>query len=128
MKRTPALLIGDPALRVHMQPPAGLHVYDLGTEWTAFTGHPMVYAVWAVRRSFAAAAPALVNVVYQAFRQSLAYSLTNVEAIAADAARWEPFPAGGAGGILPHLTVYVRPRVSSRTAGLRAARAGGGGT
>ena len=88
-----ALLIGDPALRVHMQPPVGLHVYDLGTEWKTLTGHPMVYAVWAVRRSFAAAAPALVNVVYHAFQQSLAYSLSNVEAIAADTARWEPFPA-----------------------------------
>ncbi|MAG35543.1 MAG: hypothetical protein CL878_04765 [Dehalococcoidia bacterium] len=88
-----ALLIGDPALRVYLRPPAGLHLYDLGKEWKKLTGHPMVYAVWAVRRSFAETAPPLVNTVYRAFQQSLAYSLANVEAIAADAARWEPFSA-----------------------------------
>ena len=37
--------------------PTGLHAYDLGTEWKAWTGLPMVYAVWAVRREFAEAQP-----------------------------------------------------------------------
>jgi len=41
-----ALIIGDPALRID---PAELpyHVADLGQEWTAMTGLPMVFAVWA---------------------------------------------------------------------------------
>lgn len=43
-----ALIIGDPAL--HLDPVALPNdVYDLGFEWTAMTGLPMVYAVWAVR-------------------------------------------------------------------------------
>ena len=41
-----ALVIGDPALRVD---PAKLPYFtmDLGAEWVAWTGLPMVFAVWA---------------------------------------------------------------------------------
>jgi chorismate dehydratase len=88
-----ALLIGDPALRVLWQPPAGLHCYDLGYEWKALTGCAMVYAVWAVRRAFAARAPEQVAAVMEAFERSQRYSLEHVEEIAAAAARWEAFPA-----------------------------------
>ena len=44
-----ALLIGDAALHVD---PAKLpfETLDLGTEWTALTGLPMVFAVWAGRK------------------------------------------------------------------------------
>jgi len=44
-----ALIIGDPALRLD---PCTLpyHVADLGQEWTAMTGLPMVFAVWAGRK------------------------------------------------------------------------------
>jgi predicted solute-binding protein len=44
-----ALIIGDPALRVDI---ARLPYYwsDLGAEWTASTGLPMVFAVWAGRK------------------------------------------------------------------------------
>jgi len=44
-----ALIIGDPALQID---PAKLpyHVADLGHEWTAMTGLPMVFAVWAGRK------------------------------------------------------------------------------
>jgi chorismate dehydratase len=87
------LLIGDPALRVLWQRPAGLHVYDLGEEWTAHTGHAMVFAVWAVQREYAARFPELVAAVLDGFRHSLRYSLDHVDEIAAAAARWEAFPA-----------------------------------
>jgi chorismate dehydratase len=42
------LIIGDPALVLD---PAGIpfHVLDLGAEWVAMTGLPMVFAVWAAR-------------------------------------------------------------------------------
>lgn len=44
-----ALLIGDPALRAGpAQPP--LTVLDLGEEWMAMTGLPMVFAVWGCRK------------------------------------------------------------------------------
>ncbi|GAC1543469.1 MAG: menaquinone biosynthesis protein [Vulcanimicrobiaceae bacterium] len=45
----PALLIGDRAIDAQ-QTFAPSHVHDLGTEWHAWTGLDMVFAVWAVRR------------------------------------------------------------------------------
>jgi chorismate dehydratase len=41
------LLIGDRAMRACL--PGHRFAYDLGEEWTAWTGLPMVFAVWAVR-------------------------------------------------------------------------------
>src|SRR5215218_4115331 len=41
------LLIGDRAMRACL--PGFAFAYDLGREWTDWTGLPMVYAVWAVR-------------------------------------------------------------------------------
>ena len=41
------LLIGDRAMRACL--PGYRFAYDLGEEWTDWTGLPMVYAVWAVR-------------------------------------------------------------------------------
>jgi len=41
------LLIGDRAMRACL--PGYTHAYDLGEEWTEWTGLPFVYAVWAVR-------------------------------------------------------------------------------
>jgi chorismate dehydratase len=66
------LLIGDDALRAYWQPPDGLLAYDLGTEWTGWTGLPMVYAVWAVRREYAEADPAAVGAVADALNGSTA--------------------------------------------------------
>ena len=43
-----ALVIGDPALR--LDPEAMRYVaLDLGAEWVAWSGLPMVFAVWAGR-------------------------------------------------------------------------------
>lgn len=86
-----ALLIGDEALRAYWEPPADVHVYDLGTEWTEWTGLPMVYAVWAVRRAYADAEPAAVAAVADALNGSLAYCRTQLDDISEYAARWEPF-------------------------------------
>lgn len=88
-----ALLIGDDALRAYWQRPAGLVAYDLGTEWTRWTGLPMVYAVWAVRRQFALERPGQVQEVIGALSRSLSYCRSHLDEISAYAARWEPFPA-----------------------------------
>lgn len=46
------LMIGDRAMRMRRQPPAGFgHTLDLGSDWLEWTGLPFVYAVWVVRRS-----------------------------------------------------------------------------
>ena len=69
-----ALLIGDSALRV--DPAHAIYtVLDLGTEWTAMTGLPMVFAVWAGR-------PGLITPeVTEAFLASCRFGRANLEDI-----------------------------------------------
>ncbi|KAF0208768.1 MAG: menaquinone biosynthesis protein [Actinomycetota bacterium] len=88
-----ALLIGDEALRAYWEVPEGLHAYDLGSEWTTWTGLPMVYAVWAVRREYAETSPDAVQAVADALTSSLAYCRDHLDDISEYAARWEQFPA-----------------------------------
>jgi chorismate dehydratase len=52
------LLIGDVALRALQAPWPKPLCYDLGEEWTSWTGYPMVFAAWAVRLDAPAAARA----------------------------------------------------------------------
>jgi chorismate dehydratase len=86
-----ALLIGDDALRAFYTP-TDLLKYDLGTEWKAYTGLPMVYAVWAVRRSYAEQHPSEVTRLDWALNESMRYSAEHADAVAEYAARWEPMP------------------------------------
>jgi chorismate dehydratase len=46
------LIIGDPALKTRLN---GQVVLDLASEWRAFSGHPFVFAFWAVREDHATA-------------------------------------------------------------------------
>ncbi|SNY68042.1 menaquinone biosynthetic enzyme MqnA/MqnD family protein [Paractinoplanes atraurantiacus] len=88
------VLIGDPALRAMYEGPRlGLEVTDLGEAWKKWTGLPMVFAVWAVRKDFAAANPGVVKDVHEAFQRSRDLSLGELDEVAAAAARWEPFDA-----------------------------------
>jgi len=88
------VLIGDAALRArHEAADRGLVVTDLGEAWRDWTGLPMVFAVWAVRRDFAAAHPGLVKEVHDAFLRSRELCLDELDVVAAAAARWEPFSA-----------------------------------
>jgi chorismate dehydratase len=89
------VVIGDPALRAlfHDGPRLGLDVHDMGEMWKDWTGLPMVFAVWAVRRDFLSAQPELVREVHQAFLRSRDLSLQQVDKVAAAAARWEVFDA-----------------------------------
>jgi predicted solute-binding protein len=69
-----ALIIGDPAL--HLDPKtAGRYVLDLGAEWTAMTGLPMVFAIWAGRKK------AITPEVEQVFRASYQYGREHLEEI-----------------------------------------------
>ncbi|MCD0444185.1 menaquinone biosynthesis protein [Glycomyces sp. A-F 0318] len=91
-----AVLIGDEALRVFHEhrhhDPRGLHVLDLAAEWRDWTGLPMVFAVWAVRRGYAEANPGIVKDVHLAFSESVRRSREEIDEVVASAARWEPFP------------------------------------
>jgi chorismate dehydratase len=51
------LVIGDPALKTRLN---GHVVLDLAAEWRAFSGHPFVFAFWAVRADRASADVAML--------------------------------------------------------------------
>jgi chorismate dehydratase len=88
------VLIGDPALRaLYEAPKNGLDVVDLGQAWRDWTGLPMVFAVWAVRKDFATANPGAVKDVHEAFQRSVQLCLGELDEVATAAARWEPFDA-----------------------------------
>lgn len=88
------VLIGDVALRARYEAPQrGLDVTDLGQAWREWTGLPMVFAVWAVRRDFAEAHPGAVKGVHEAFLRSRDLCLAELDEVAEAAARWEPFDA-----------------------------------
>jgi chorismate dehydratase len=118
-----AVVIGDVALRAwHDAPKSGLIVTDLGQAWREWTGLPMVFAVWAVRRDFAEAQPGLVKEVHEAFLTSRELCLVELETVAAMAARWEPFDAATLASYFRTLDFSLGER---QVAGLRefAARA-----
>jgi chorismate dehydratase len=48
--RQPHLLIGDRAMDLAHDPPAGVEVVDLGRWWKQATDLPMVFALWLLRR------------------------------------------------------------------------------
>lgn len=68
----PTLLIGDAAIAIHDELPAEA-IYDLGTAWFDWTGLPMVFAVWAVRRSVARSRPAEIRRLAAAYAESRAW-------------------------------------------------------
>jgi chorismate dehydratase len=90
-----AVLIGDAALRatLHDGPRLHLDVHDMGAAWHDWSGLPMVFAVWAARRSFATDHPGLVKDVHDAFVRSRELSLARVDEVAASAAQWEDLDA-----------------------------------
>jgi chorismate dehydratase len=75
-----ALLIGDAALRARQGPWPRPLCFDLGEEWTAWTGHPTVFAAWAVRRD---AGPAARRALEDALATALDAGLAALPAIAA---------------------------------------------
>jgi chorismate dehydratase len=94
MEADAGVLIGDPALRaMYAAPRLGLHVTDLGKAWREWTGLPMVFAVWAVRKDYAAANPGAVKDVHEAFRRSRDLCLGERDEAATAATRWAPFDA-----------------------------------
>jgi chorismate dehydratase len=121
------VVIGDVALRaVYEAPRRGLTVTDLGQEWRDWTGLPMVFAVWAVRRDFATDHPGLVKDVHEAFLRSRDLCLYELDEVAASAARWEPFDAATLASYFRTLDFSLADR---QVAGLRefAARAAADG-
>jgi chorismate dehydratase len=61
------LIIGDPALKTRLN---GHVVLDLAAEWRAFSGHPFVFAFWAVRSE--AATPEVAAILRRSYEAGLA--------------------------------------------------------
>ncbi len=74
------LLIGDAALRARRGAWPRALCYDLGEEWTAWTGLPTVFATWGVRRDVARGARAALET---ALETALDAGLASLPAIAA---------------------------------------------
>jgi chorismate dehydratase len=68
------LLIGDRAMRACL--PGYQFAYDLGEEWTDWTGLPMVYAVWAIRNEVK------LGAAEKAFHRAKEYGLSRAGEIA----------------------------------------------
>ncbi len=98
-----ALIIGDPALRLD---PAALpyRTLDLGEEWRAWTGLPMVFAVWAGHRE------ALTAEAKAAFSASYQWGKGHMDEIVRRAAE-QGFPQGLA---RDYLTRHIEYELSER--------------
>ncbi len=80
-----ALVIGDAALKEKWGDTFPW-IWDLGRMWWDLTGLPFVFAVWAVRRSFARRHPERVRAAAELLRRSKAAGLRRLDRIARTAA------------------------------------------
>jgi chorismate dehydratase len=86
------LVIGDAALMLNQRghpasdgdPRAYPYVYDLGSEWNAWTGLPFVFAVWVAQRTTAAAESLQVHASLMASRD---WGLQHLDELAAQASQ-----------------------------------------
>jgi chorismate dehydratase len=77
-----ALVIGDDALL--FQPEEFVYKYDLSELWWNWTLKPFCFAVWAVRRKFAAGHPEQLRVFYQRLKKNLEANLSDIEKLLED--------------------------------------------
>jgi chorismate dehydratase len=92
-----ALLIGDIALvegqkRREIAGRGKPYIFDLATEWRVWTGLPFVFAVWAARADHVR--EIVASGVIEALHESKRRGLSNLERIAAEAARRLDLPEG----------------------------------
>jgi chorismate dehydratase len=76
------LAIGDDALqlRKHAEVKVAL---DLGTAWHEWTGHPFVFAVWALRRETVAQRDGVVHAAHATLIEAREYGLSHLDQISA---------------------------------------------
>ena len=109
-KADAALLIGDAALRIDpaslpFETPA-LQTLDLGAEWVAMTGLPMVFAVWAGRRDWMSRKEIIREAHGQLFLESLRYGLAHMDDIVAAEAPARQFSPEVVRRYLTHHIVF----------------------
>jgi len=94
-----ALIIGDPALEIEPER-LPYRTLDLGAEWVAWSGLPMVFAVWAGKSVH------LTSDVARAFADSCEWGLGHMDEIVAAAARERGFGEALAREYLTKHIVY----------------------
>lgn len=94
-----ALVIGDPALRLDPET-MPYRTLDLGAEWVAWSGLPMVFAVWAGRSEF------LTPDVAEAFSASYRWGREHVDEMVERAAADRGFDRGLARAYFTRHIVY----------------------
>lgn len=82
-KNDAALVIGDTAL--FYEPKEFVYKYDLSELWWNWTEKPFCFALWAVRRDFAAARPKEVSYFYRRLVKNLDRNLSNLETLLKEA-------------------------------------------
>jgi chorismate dehydratase len=106
-----AVLIGDPALRLGLAGvPEGVRWFDLAQEWKAWTGLPMVFAVWAVRSEARERAPRAVEAATSRLRQALAAADADPAAVARAAAQRSGLAEGALAAYFAGLDVALDAR------------------
>ena len=87
---TASLFIGDDALFIYLHSPK-FFVYDLGHEWKKLTGKQMIYALWAVRKNFAAENPEIFKSAYEKILRAFKFGLENKSAAINSVLNKKPF-------------------------------------
>ena len=121
-----AVVIGDPALRLALDPPPGTHVADLAGAWQRLTGLPFVFAVWAVRAAVTRERPDDVAAVHAAFLDSRRRAAASPDAVARAAAAASGLPAAALRDYYDRLDLHLgdRQRAGLEAFADRAAAAG----
>lgn len=83
-----ALLIGDDTLSTPV--PDNLYQYDLGKLWQEFCGYPVVFVVWAVRKTYAEQNQDKLVELFKSLEISLSFGLSHLDQVAKAAAQKLP--------------------------------------
>ncbi|MBS4025607.1 MAG: menaquinone biosynthesis protein [Clostridia bacterium] len=87
-----ALLIGDDALTWGWKK-SGYYVYDLGELWYQFTGLPMVYAVWVIKKDLVQTNQSLAEAIISGFQAAKEWQEKNKELLIAKASQEYQYPS-----------------------------------
>ncbi len=104
-----ALIIGDAALRYNWRGSFG-YVYDLGKMWHDRTRLPFVFAVWAVRKQFAAQQPDSIRRLTSLFAQSHQQGRRHQSDLCARAAAELGLDLNRCRAYFQHLSYALTPR------------------
>jgi chorismate dehydratase len=78
------LMIGNPALKAHLEGEGEEYVYDLSLLWKEFTGLPFVFALWIIRRDAVRRMPGEIFRLVQGLYKAKDYAALHFSELAGD--------------------------------------------